>query len=149
MGMEPAASNYYEILQVHPAAPLDLVTAAYWRLADRLQADRGSDSQAAAALHRLTKAYQTLADPNSRAAYDPSIGLPSQPSYPPPRDQLLYQVRQRPQHPAQVGHSPTALPLASGTRRLLMRTMLQTIFFSWQLPFGVLLSLRIITLKLV
>jgi len=82
--VETAASNYYEILQVHPAAPLDLVTAAYWRLADRLQADRGSDSQAAAALHRLTKAYQTLADPNSRAAYDPSIGLPSQPSYPPP-----------------------------------------------------------------
>jgi curved DNA-binding protein CbpA len=82
--VETAASNYYEILQVHPAAPLDLVTAAYWRLADRLQAERGSDSQAAAALHRLTKAYQTLADPNSRAAYDPSIGLPSQPSYPPP-----------------------------------------------------------------
>ena len=82
--MEPAASNYYEILQVHPAAPLDLVTAAYWRLADRLQADRESDSQAAPALHRLTKAYQTLADPNSRATYDPSIGLPSQPWYPPP-----------------------------------------------------------------
>ena len=79
-----AASTYYEILQVHPAAPLDLVTAAYWRLADRLQADRGSDSQAAAALHRLTKAYQTLADPNSRAVYDPSIGLPPEPPYPLP-----------------------------------------------------------------
>src|SRR3990172_11221986 len=53
-------------------------------MVDGLKAERGSDSQAAAALHRLTKAYQTLADPNSRAAYDPSIGLPSQPSYPPP-----------------------------------------------------------------
>lgn len=75
MEHEVVGPTCYEILQVHPAAPLDLITAAYWRLVDRLQSARSSNQLAAASLHRLTKAYQTLADPGSRPAYDLSVGL--------------------------------------------------------------------------
>ena len=65
----------YELLQVHPAAPLDLITAAYWRLAGQAQTRRASDPTAEGALHQLTRAYQVLADPAQRSAYDVGIGV--------------------------------------------------------------------------
>jgi len=68
----------YELLQVHPAAPLDLITAAYWRLAGQAQTRRASDPAAELALHLLTRAYQVLADPAQRAAYDAAIGIKEQ-----------------------------------------------------------------------
>lgn len=72
----------YQLLQLHPAAPLDLVSAAYWRLADQLQQARKADSAAAVALHRLTKAYGTLTDPLARLRYDESIGIARQSAVP-------------------------------------------------------------------
>ena len=75
-----ATSNVtsYELLQVHPAAPLDLITAAYWRLAGQAQTRRASDPAAESELHLLTRAYQMLADPVKRAAYDAGIGIKDQ-----------------------------------------------------------------------
>ena len=67
--------NCYELLHVHPAAPLDLITAAYWRLAEDIQGRRSSQAEAGMVLHRLTVAYETLASPQSRAEYDALIGL--------------------------------------------------------------------------
>ncbi len=63
---------------MHPAAPMDLITAAYWRLADQAQRTRGSNAWSEINLHRLTRAYQTVVDPGSRAAYDLAMGLGNQ-----------------------------------------------------------------------
>jgi curved DNA-binding protein CbpA len=70
--------THYEVLQVHPAAPLDLITAAYWRLAGQTQARRLSDPAAEVELYALTRAYQVLADPASRNAYDRALGIKEQ-----------------------------------------------------------------------
>ena len=72
----PVSQNYYEVLQVHPAAPLELITGAYWWLINREQEARGAHYATDAALHHLTKAYQTLADPTLRRSHDVSLGLP-------------------------------------------------------------------------
>ena len=72
------AQTSYELLQVHPAAPLDLITAAYWRLAGQAQTRRASDPMAEWALHQLTRAYQVLANPAQRSAYDAGIGVGEQ-----------------------------------------------------------------------
>ncbi len=77
--------NLYQILQVHPTAPLDLITAAYWRLTGRAQALQGVDHAAQLALYHLTKAYQTLVDASARAAYDLSLGLELRRAAKPPR----------------------------------------------------------------
>lgn len=67
--------TYYETLQVHPAAPFDLVTAAYWRLNHEL-AGGESGNGAVQRRHELTQAYGVLADPARRDAYDLELGLP-------------------------------------------------------------------------
>ncbi len=78
MGDLPLSPNHYVVLHVHPAAPLDLVTAAYWRLAGQAQAARHDDAAAEVRLYQLTRSYQVLADSASRAEYDRSLGLPPQ-----------------------------------------------------------------------
>lgn len=65
----------YAQLQVHSAAPIDLVSAAYWRLAAQAHAARVDDASAEHTLNELTHAYRILADPARRRAYDISIGL--------------------------------------------------------------------------
>ncbi len=73
----------YDILQVHPAAPPDLITAAYWRLAGRAQAERAtSDPSASATLWTLTRAYEVLSRPRSRVAHDQHYGISPQPLAP-------------------------------------------------------------------
>jgi curved DNA-binding protein CbpA len=73
--------TYYETLQVHPAAPFDLVTAAYWRLNHELAGDE-SGNGAVQRRHELTQAYGVLADPARRDAYDLELGLPPRESAP-------------------------------------------------------------------
>jgi len=88
----------YDILQVHPAAPLDLITAAYWRLAGRAQAERAtSDPSASATLWTLTRAYEVLSRPPSRAAHDQHYGIPPQPLAPgvPPRRKGVRLLKRR------------------------------------------------------
>jgi curved DNA-binding protein CbpA len=74
---EPVATCY-EVLQVHPAAPLELITAAYWRLAGEVQSRRSADPTAEVQLHQYTRAYQILTNHESRAEYDSSIGIAEQ-----------------------------------------------------------------------
>jgi len=57
---------------------LDLITAAYWRLAGGAQSRRAVDKAAEGELHGLTRAYQTLTNPELRGEYDRSIGIAEQ-----------------------------------------------------------------------
>ncbi len=70
-----AGPTHYQILQVHPAAPLDLITAAYWRLVGQAQA-AAPDKASEVAVYHLTRSYQVLADPHSRAEYNVFLGIP-------------------------------------------------------------------------
>jgi curved DNA-binding protein CbpA len=95
---ETVDKTCYELLQVHPAAPLELVTAAYWRLVGIAQAKRGSDPLSETLLHQLNRAYRTLADPGQRAFYDAALGLSEQapaPTIPARKQSLLGRALQR------------------------------------------------------
>ena len=69
----------YEILGVHPTAPVDLVSSCYWNLAKELQARRGNDHRMDLVLHHVMKAYETVSDSAKRAEYDASIGHKDEP----------------------------------------------------------------------
>jgi curved DNA-binding protein CbpA len=69
------APTHYQILQVHPAAPLDLITCAYWRLVNLAHAQGESDKASEIAVYHLTRSYQVLASPGARAEYDKSLGI--------------------------------------------------------------------------
>jgi DnaJ-class molecular chaperone len=64
--------NYYEILEVSPSATLAEIKHSYHRLARLHHPDlnkQGLDTH----IKRLNLAYQTLRDPQKRAAYDEQL----------------------------------------------------------------------------
>ena len=65
----------YSLLQVHPAAPDELISAAYWRLIGRAQVSGGEKGASGAVVRQLNQAYKTLSDPKKRAAYDRSLKI--------------------------------------------------------------------------
>ncbi|HXG35560.1 MAG TPA: hypothetical protein VNL15_01175 [Dehalococcoidia bacterium] len=88
----------YEVLQVHPSAPAHLLSAAYWCLVDH--SFRQRNGQEKDRLHRLTEAYQTLANPRSREEYDSRHGVqpaPRAPSIPDARSRRrwLFALRRK------------------------------------------------------
>ena len=64
----------YEVIGVHPSAPTELISGCYWIMAIDLQKKRATELGAAAAIHRLTHAYESVPDPVRRGGYDLSIG---------------------------------------------------------------------------
>jgi hypothetical protein len=60
-----------------------LITAAYWRLVSQAQTGGTADKAAEIAVYHLTRSYQVLADPHSRAAYDATLGISSADTAPP------------------------------------------------------------------
>lgn len=64
------AEDLYEILQVHPTAHPDVITAAYRRLTLLYHPDRNPSEEAAEMMKRLNLAYETLSNSSQRAAYD-------------------------------------------------------------------------------
>jgi len=72
--MSPRAKSHYDVLLVHPDAPLEIIRASYRTLMQRLKAhpDLGGDPAAAAAINA---AYAVLKDPAQRAAYDMELAL--------------------------------------------------------------------------
>lgn len=59
----------YEVLQVHPRAHPQVITAAYRALARMLHPDHAGD-RTDAPMARLNRAYAVVRDPESRATYD-------------------------------------------------------------------------------
>lgn len=68
----------YQRLGVHPSAPPELISACYWAVVAELRASR-QQPDTDIALHQLTQAYETVADPARRAEYDLSIGGEEEP----------------------------------------------------------------------
>lgn len=60
----------YAILQVSQDADQDVLQAAYRALARRLHPDHSDDPTAGAQMAKLNAAWETLGDPERRAAYD-------------------------------------------------------------------------------
>jgi len=65
----------YSLLQVHPSAPPELISASYWRLMGRAQVSGKGGHASAAVVRRLNDAYRVLSDPTKRDAYDRSLKL--------------------------------------------------------------------------
>ena len=62
--------DYYEILQVHPAAEPEVVQAAYRRLALKYHPDVYTGQDAQQRMGMLNQAYAVLGDAQKRASYD-------------------------------------------------------------------------------
>jgi curved DNA-binding protein CbpA len=65
-----ATFDPYKTLQVDSEAELDVIQAAYRRLASRFHPDRGGGTEAAGRMVALNRAWEILSDPKRRAAYD-------------------------------------------------------------------------------
>jgi curved DNA-binding protein CbpA len=62
--------DYYELLQIKPAATFDEVHKAYRALAMQFHPDRNPTPEAAATMISLNEAYAVLSEPASRRQYD-------------------------------------------------------------------------------
>ncbi len=68
----PPSNDLYAILQVPPSADLLTVKTAFRRLARQYHPDVNASPGALEVMKRLNHAYEVLADPVTRAAYDRS-----------------------------------------------------------------------------
>jgi hypothetical protein len=97
VGLRPDA---YAVLFVHPTSPTELIASMYWALAGDLQKRRAAGQHVDDELHHLTRAYECVADADSRAAYDASLGFDTQPltvrPLPPVRRSLRGRLLRRP-----------------------------------------------------
>ena len=62
--------NYYDVLGVEKTADQAAIKKQYQRLARKYHPDRSDDPQAKEKFQKVNTAYQTLKDPQKRAAYD-------------------------------------------------------------------------------
>lgn len=74
------ATNHYEVIELSPGAQTSEIKEAYYAMARRYHPDRfhlrsGTrlHAQISSAFARVTQAYETLTDPNARAAYDQTL----------------------------------------------------------------------------
>ena len=66
---DPEFIDYYQLLQISPAAELETIQRVFRLLADRYHADNPHTADAGRFL-RLTRAYEILSNRKTRAAYD-------------------------------------------------------------------------------
>lgn len=62
--------DHYSVLGVSPAAAIDVVKTAYRRLAAQYHPDKNPSADAAERFRLIQQAYELLADPARRRAYD-------------------------------------------------------------------------------
>lgn len=66
----------YEILEVSPTARPGVIRAAYRCLVQEYHPDKNpGDTEAAARMSLINRAYAVLADPSQRARYDKKMGI--------------------------------------------------------------------------
>lgn len=63
-------TDYYQLLQVDPAADDDIIRAAYQRIISKLHPDKNPDPDAQRRAQEVNEAYRILGDPALRAQYD-------------------------------------------------------------------------------
>ena len=63
-------TDLYRLLQVDPEADVEIISAAYRKLAQRYHPDVTADPVAAARMAAINAAWEVLQDPAKRAAYD-------------------------------------------------------------------------------
>jgi curved DNA-binding protein CbpA len=68
--MRRSSRDYYKILQVDPEADPEIIRAAYETLVARFHPESDLTGVHEVRLKELNRAYQTLSNPGSRAAYD-------------------------------------------------------------------------------
>ena len=79
-------SDYYAALGVERAASQDEIKKAYRRLAQKYHPDVSKEPEAEARFKEIAEAYQTLKDPEKRAAYDALGQRPQGEEFRPPPD---------------------------------------------------------------
>src|SRR5687767_10668648 len=87
--------DYYAILGVERGAAADAIKKAYRKLAQKHHPDVSKDPKAEEKFKDIAEAYQTLKDPEKRAAYD-QLGSGYQPGQdfrPPPGWEQQFQFR--------------------------------------------------------
>ena len=75
--------DYYQILQVHPSAEQEIITAAYRKLADKYHPDhnRGKEQWANEKFKEINEAYEILGNINKREYYDKYYSSKTHASY--------------------------------------------------------------------
>jgi curved DNA-binding protein CbpA len=68
--MPASDADYYTILNVHPAASVDQIRAAYLRQIGQWHPDRNTSQEATRRTAQINAAWEVLQDPGRRAAYD-------------------------------------------------------------------------------
>jgi curved DNA-binding protein len=79
-------SDYYAALGVERGASADEIKKAYRRLAQKYHPDVSKEPEAEARFKEIAEAYQTLKDPEKRAAYDELGRRPQGEEFRPPPD---------------------------------------------------------------
>src|SRR5690242_12128948 len=67
--------NWYQVLQLDPAADSDIISTVYRRLALRYHPDRDPSQEAQVRMRELNQAYAVLKDPEQRERYDAELAL--------------------------------------------------------------------------
>src|ERR1044071_2216069 len=79
-------TDYYAALGVERGASADEIKKAYRRLAQKFHPDVSKEPEAEARFKEIAEAYQTLKDPEKRAAYDALGQRPPGEEFRPPPD---------------------------------------------------------------
>src|SRR6185503_9775735 len=79
-------SDYYAALGVERGASQDEIKKAYRRLAQKYHPDVSKEPEAESRFKEVAEAYQTLKDPEKRAAYDALGQRPQGEEFRPPPD---------------------------------------------------------------
>src|SRR5690349_23551605 len=79
-------TDYYAALGVERGASAEVIRKAYRRLAQKYHPDVSKEPDAEAKFKEVAEAYQTLKDPEKRAAYDALGSRPQGEEFQPPPD---------------------------------------------------------------